>query len=217
MEILGVNLELLNHDAVKIKNRMTIYIDPFGIAKGDAADLILISHEHFDHCSVADIRKIMTKNTIIVASKQCKEQLDQLAHSVKEIRYMDPNDSIKISDVVIDTVPAYNVDKFREPGKVFHPKEDKKLGFVLTINRRKIYHTGDTDLIPEMKNLQNKIDIAFVPISGTYVMTAEEAAEAVRLIRPKVAIPMHYKAIVGKKEDAERFKSLVKSDVQILI
>lgn len=215
MKIRGIDIELLNHDAVKIKDKLIIYIDPFQIPRGDKADLILISHEHQDHCSLEDLRKIIKPETIILASAQCYDKLVSIKNLVKEIRYLKPNDSIKISDIIIDTVPAYNIDKFREPGKVFHPKEDQNLGFVINLKLGTIYHPGDTDVIHEMKNMRN-IDIAFLPVSGTYVMTAEEAAKAVEIIKPKIAIPMHYSSIVGTKEDAEKFRSLARCQVQIL-
>lgn len=215
MKIRGIDVELLNHDSVKIKDKLTIYIDPFQIPRGEKADLVLISHEHQDHCSIEDLRKIIKPETIILASQQCYEKLVSIKHLVKEIRYMKPNDSIKIGEIIIDTVAAYNLDKFRELGKVFHPKEDQKLGFIINLKLGRIYHPGDTDVIPEMKNLRD-IDIAFLPVSGVYVMTAEEAAKAVDIIKPKVAIPFHWGSVVGTREDAEKFKSLAKCAVQIL-
>jgi len=107
------------------------------------------------------------------------------------------------------------LNKFREPGKPFHPKEDGKIGFILSVKGVRIYHAGDTDPIPEMKNF--KTDIALLPVSGTYVMTPEEAGEAARMIKPKLAIPMHYGTIVGSENDAERFKQLATCPVQILM
>ena len=106
------------------------------------------------------------------------------------------------------------MNKFREPGKVFHPKEDGKLGFVLAVKGVRIYHAGDTDHIPEMKNI--RADIAFLPVSGTYVMTAQEAAEAAASINPKMAITMHFGEVVGSETDAESFKKLVKCEVKVL-
>ena len=215
MKIRGMDIELLNHDAVKIKDKLIIYIDPFQIPRGDKADLVLISHEHQDHCSLDDLRKIIKPETIILASHQCSDKLVSIKHLVKEIRYLKPDESIKIGDIIIDTVAAYNVNKFREPGKVFHPKEDQKLGFIINLKLGRIYHPGDTDVIPEMSKLRD-IDIAFLPVSGTYVMTPEEAAQAVEIIRPKVVIPFHYGSIIGSRDDAEKLKSLTKFDVKIL-
>jgi L-ascorbate metabolism protein UlaG (beta-lactamase superfamily) len=119
-----------------------------------------------------------------------------------------------VGNVQIEAVPAYNVNKFREPGKAFHPKGESRLGFVVEMDGTTVYHAADSDLIPEMQHI--KCDIALLPVSGTYVMTAEEAAQAVAAIKPKIAVPMHYGAIVGSSSDAEKFKSLVK-DCQVEI
>jgi L-ascorbate metabolism protein UlaG (beta-lactamase superfamily) len=119
-----------------------------------------------------------------------------------------------VDDVAIEAVPAYNINKFREPGRVFHPKEDGKLGFVLTIEGVRIYHAGDTDNIPEMKDIRT--DIALLPVSGKYVMTAQEAADAAGVINPKVAIPMHYGGTIGSPKDGETFQKSAKCEVKIL-
>ena len=133
---------------------------------------------------------------------------------VKDIKTGKPGDKIEVGDISIELVPAYNLNKFREPGKVFHPKEDGKAGFVIGMKGLRVYHAGDTDAVPEMKGL--KPDIALLPVSGTYVMTPEEAAQAARMVEPKLAIPMHYGAIVGSEQDAHKFKQLVTCEVQIL-
>ena len=203
----------LGHDGFRIQNGKVVYIDPFKIeAGGPKADIVLITHEHFDHCNVEDLKKIVTPATVIVAHSQSKDELAKL--KVKEIKIVKPGDKIKVGDITIEAVPAYNVNKFREPGKVFHPKEDGKVGFVVTVKGVRIYHAGDTDHIPEMKNIHT--DIALLPVSGTYVMTAQEAAEAAGTINPQIAIPMHYGAIVGSTKDAETFKKLVKCEVKLL-
>ncbi len=208
----GVKLTWLGHDGFRVQDGKVIYLDPFKIEGGPKADIVLVSHEHYDHCNLGDLKKVVTPETIIVAHSQSKSELSKL--KVKEIKIVKPGDKIEVGGVTIEAVPAYNTSKFREPGKVFHPKEDGKVGYVLTMNGVRIYHTGDTDHIPEMKNIRT--DIALLPVSGTYVMTAKEAAEAAADINPKVAIPMHYGAIVGSASDAEVFKGLVKCEVQIL-
>jgi len=213
LEYRGVKLTWLGHDGYRIQNGKVIYIDPFQIeGGGPKADIVLVSHEHEDHCSVDDLKKIVTPNTIIVAHAQSKSELEKV--KAKEIKIVKPGDKVNIGDVTIETVPAYNVNKFMEPGKVFHPKEDGKLGFVVTVKGTRIYHAGDTDHIPEMKNIRT--DIALLPVSGTYVMTAQEAVDAAATINPKLAIPMHYGAIVGDAKDAESFQKLVKCEVKIL-
>ncbi len=208
----GVKLTWLGHDGFRIQDGKVLYIDPYKIEGGPKADIVLVSHEHFDHCSVDDLKKIVGPQTVVVAHVQSKGELSKL--KVKEIKVVKPGDKISVEGVGIEAVPAYNVNKFREPGKVFHPKEDGKLGYVVTMNGVRIYHAGDTDHIPEMKGIRT--DVALLPVSGTYVMTAQEAAEAVVTINPKVVIPMHYGAIVGDRKDAETLQTLVKCEVKIL-
>jgi L-ascorbate metabolism protein UlaG (beta-lactamase superfamily) len=209
----GLKISWLGHDSFKIRNGKTVIIDPFKIRPTtDKADILLISHEHFDHFSLDDIKKVINENTTIVTIPAVKKELSSL--KVKEVRAVKPGDKLKLGEVSIEVVPAYNLNKFREPGKVFHPKEDGKAGFIIGIKGVRVYHAGDTDIIPEMKGL--KPDVALLPVSGTYVMTAEEAAQAVKMVEPKLAIPMHYGAIVGTEQDAQKFKQLTTIEVQIL-
>lgn len=207
-----MKISWLGHDGFKIKNTKTIYIDPYPIKAGEEADLLLITHEHFDHCSPGVVKKIASSKTTIITTAVVKSQLS--GTKAKEIRAAKPGQKIVVDNVSIETVPSYNVNKFRSPGEVFHPKQDEMLGFIITLDGVRIYHAGDSDLIPEMEGLN--VDIACIPVSGTYVMTAEEAAEATKRIRPKIAIPMHYGSIVGDERDAERFKKLAACEVRIL-
>ncbi len=209
----GLKISWLGHDSFKIKDGKTIIIDPFRIrAIPDKADILLITHEHFDHFSLEDVKKVVTDKTTVLAIPACRSELSKL--KVREVRNVKPGDRVELGDVTVEVVPAYNLNKFREPGRVFHPKEDGKAGYVITVKGIRVYHAGDTDAIPEMKSLRT--DIALLPVSGTYVMTAEEAADAAKMIKPKLAIPMHYGAIVGSEGDAERFKQLASCQVQIL-
>ncbi len=193
----------LGHSSFKIKAAKTVFIDPFKLKNNEEkADLILITHEHFDHLSLEDIEKIRKKETIIIGSEQCRQK-------VQEIKTMKAGQTITVHGIKVEAIPAYNI------GKKFHPKQDGKLGYIIEVDGERIYHAGDTDFIPEMSNLKN-IDIALLPVSGTYVMTAEEAAKAAAVIKPKIAVPMHYGSIVGSKEDAKKFKQLCKSEVRIL-
>jgi len=210
----GIQIRWYGHDTFTIKNNVTVCIDPYKLTKPLSADIILISHNHFDHLSEDDLSKITNKNTIIVAPNECISQLSKIKN--KKIITILPNEEKTINNVKIKAVPAYNINKINpDTKKPFHPKEDSKVGYIVTINGTSVYHTGDSDLIPEMTDL--KPNILLVPVSGTYVMTASEAANAVAKIKPKLAIPMHYGTIVGSDEDAKEFKSLVKScEVQIL-
>lgn len=203
----GVNIEWLGHAGFVFKNDKVIYIDPFKIKGGEKADLIMITHEHYDHCSIEDLNRIAKPDTIIVTVPDCQSKLSSL--KIANVTLVRPGDKVNIKGTIVEAVPAYNTNK------KFHPKANEWVGFIVTINGKRVYHAGDTDYIPEMKNLKN-IDIALVPVSGTYVMTAEEAANAVNDFKPKTAIPMHYGSIVGQSSDAEKFKSLAKVRVEIL-
>ena len=202
------------HDTFSLESDIKIYFDPYKIAEKTEADLILISHDHFDHLSLEDLKKISTNKTTIVTANECLNKITGISYKEK-IGIM-PGENRIISGIRIRAVNAYNIDKINpDTKKPFHPKEDNKIGFLINIKGISIFHTGDSDLIPEMSDLRP--DILLIPVSGTYVMTAREAAQATETIKPKIAIPMHYGTIVGSENDAIEFKNLVKScEVQIL-
>jgi L-ascorbate metabolism protein UlaG (beta-lactamase superfamily) len=206
----------LGHDGFKIEsNGETLVIDPFKLKHNVPADYVLISHEHFDHLNAEDLKKaVKPKETVVVSIPAAKEEVSKV--SPKEFKVVKPGDRIKLGSFDIRAVPAYNTNKFAEPGKPFHPKQDGKVGYIVTTKSGvSIYHTGDSDDIPEMENLRP--EIALLPVSGTYVMTVDEAVEATRKIKPKIVIPMHYGTIVGSEDDAQRFKNSVKGvEVHIL-
>ena len=197
-----VSLELLGHDSAKICGSKTVCIDPFRIAAGFKADIIVVTHEHYDHLSIEDITKISSEKTKIVCTESCAEKIGKNASGIS------PGESVEISGVKISAVEAYNTNK------KFHPK-GLGIGVVVEMDGIRVYHAGDTDFIPEMSKLGN-IDVAFLPVSGTYVMTAEEAAKAAETIRPKIAVPMHYAEIIGSMADAEKFKKLYSGRTEIL-
>ncbi len=197
------NLSWLGHDGIRYQNKKTVYFDPFQIAGGPPADLILISHDHFDHCSPEDVAKIQTKDTLILTEPESAKKLSGRVETMK------PGEVKQWEGMTIEAVPAYNTDKD------FHPKKNNWLGFIVTIEGVRIYHPGDADFIPEMEIL--KADIAFLPVSGTYVMTAKQAAEAARAIKPQIAVPIHYGAIVGSDQDAKEFKKLLQGEIDVRI
>lgn len=207
MKLLNLEFTRIAHDTFRIAGSKVIYTDPFKVTKRDEADIVLLSHEHFDHLSLDDLNKVVFPGTTIVASPLCKDGLKGV--KVREIKFLDPGGRFTVGKVEIEALPAYNLNKFREPGHVFHPQAEKRLGFIVQMDGTRVYFAADTDFIPEMKTL--KCDIALLPVSGTYVMTAEEAAEAAAAINPKIAVPMHYAAIVGSDADAKKFKALVKN------
>jgi len=206
----AVKIFWLGHDCFRIEGSRVIYTDPYKLMDGKPADLILISHAHSDHFSPDDIRKIVAKDTIIAAPENCKEKLQQLG--LKNIRTVKQGDQLEVSNIEVRAVPMYNVNKFRSLGVPFHPKEFG-VGYVFKMDETTFYHAGDTDLIPEMEEL--KVDVMFTPVSGTYVMTAAEASQATRKIKPKLAIPMHYGSIVGDRSDAEEFSRDAGCQVEI--
>lgn len=196
-------LTWLGHDGFKYAGPPVIYFDPYEIPGGEAADLILITHDHFDHCSPSDVAKIQRPDTVIVTTP---EAAAKLSGTVVVLR---PGEQTNAFGLTIETVPAYNINK------QFHPRKAQHLGFIVTLEGVRLYHAGDTDFIPEMQNLQ--VDIALLPVSGTYVMTAREAAQAAQAIKLQVAIPMHYGAIVGSEADAQTFRSLLEGRVRLEI
>lgn len=207
MDYQDISIDWLGHDGFRIKTKeFLIYIDPFKISEGEKADLILITHSHYDHCSKEDLKKIADKNTIILGPADCQSKLSSL--DIRGLTRLEPNKKIKKDSLTIEAIPAYNTDK------PFHPKDNNWLGYVIDTGNTRIYHAGDTDLIPEMFQLNN-INIALLPVSGKYVMTAEQAAKAAKKINAEINIPMHYGEIVGSKEDAEKFKNLCEN-VRIL-
>lgn len=195
MNIEGIEIEHLGHAGFIINNN--IFIDPYKINTDKKADLILITHSHYDHCSLEDIKKILKPETIVIGTPDCTSLFSRIENL--NFKIMTPGKKFTSNNLTIEAIPAYNITR------KFHPKENDWVGYILTINGKRIYHAGDTDVIPEMDNLN--VDVALLPIGGTYTMTAAEAAEAVSKIKTKIAIPMHY----TKKEDVESFQYLVKS------
>lgn len=196
-----VGLTWLGHASFRLnRGGVIIYFDPWKLnGEPHDADLVLISHPHFDHLSAADVAKVAKEDTQIltVAGARAKLEQGRVPGKIQEVK---PGDVLTLKKVRIEVVPAYNTNK------MFHLKENGWVGFIVESDGVRIYHAGDTDFIPEMKEI--KADVALLPVSGTYVMTAEEAAQAAKAMTVKVVIPMHYGSVVGTVADAKRFEKL---------
>jgi L-ascorbate metabolism protein UlaG (beta-lactamase superfamily) len=206
-KLLVKDIHWLGHDTFKITGEKVIYTDPFKIkdsGEEDRADIILITHEHHDHCSPEDIKKIQGPDTVIVTTPSCAEKLSGNVKIAKRGDVMD------IGGIRIEAVPAYNIDK------KFHPKDKDGVGYIFTVRGERIYLAGDTDYIPEMKTFKN-VGIALLPVSGIYVMTAEEAVKAALDIKPDIAIPMHYGKIIGTRMNAEKFAEELRKKIEVVI
>ena len=197
------NIEINCHSSIKINKGVVIYFDPFKIEKEmHDADIIFITHNHYDHYSKEDIDKIIKEDTIIVAPKTTEKTIEKTQNGI----FVEPNKEYEIKGIKVKTVPAYNI------YKQFHPKTNEWVGYIVNIDNINYYIAGDTDITPENKNV--KCDVAFVPVGGTYTMDYKEAAELVNIIKPKIAVPTHYACIVGNKEDGEKFKALLDKDIR---
>jgi len=199
------HIHWLGHDTFKLVGQKTVYVDPFKLKDRDKADIICITHGHADHLSPEDIAKLQGDDTVIVAPADCAKQLKGKG----KIEVIKPGQKLVVQGVEIEAVPAYNVDK------QFHTKASGWVGYIITLDGVRVYHAGDTDRIAEMKEL--RVDVALLPVSGKYVMTADEAVQAALDIRPAVAVPMHYGTIVGKVEDAQRFQEQLRGKIEVIV
>jgi len=183
-----------------------IYIDPCKLVDPQPADLVLVTHGHRDHLSPEDLGRICGQDTIIVCPQGCEEQLSDLGCKVRTVK---PGTTTEVLGYAIEVVYSYNTNK---PN---HPRGDQHVGYVIEVGGRRIYHAGDTDLIPEMADI--RCDVALLPIGGTYTMDAEEGLEAIARIRPKVVVPMHWGDLVGGPKDAERVRDGAPEGVEVAV
>lgn len=206
-----MNIEILCHSSIRIESQgRIIYIDPFRVKENrNDADIILITHSHYDHFSKEDIIKVKNEKTKILVTNDLFEKVLELGFKKEDVIIVIPNNIYEVFDIEIRTIPAYN------KNKKFHPKSNNWVGYILNLENQKVYIAGDTDVTEENKGVE--CDIALVPIGGTYTMDYLEAAELVNSIKPKKVIPMHYAEIVGNKEDGIKFKENVDNGIDVEI
>ena len=202
MKLGNLEIEWLGHASFRIQAQgQVIYIDPFKITGTPKdATFVFITHPHYDHCSLEDLQKVVKEGTFVIMQADCQSKIARLPTKIKMLIASIGNKR-EVENVKYEAWPAYNTNK------EFHPKFQQWLGYVIEIGGKRIYHSGETDFIPEMAQLKS-IDLALLPVSGTYVMTPEEAVQAAEKFKPKLAVPMHYGSIVGKDEDADKFIQL---------
>ena len=200
-------IEVLCHSSIRIEKGNVIYFDPFEIKrKYNDADLIFITHDHYDHYSEEDINKVIKEDTTIIIPEDLLSKLLDKVIKKENIITVKPGEKNEIKGIKFETIPAYNINK------AFHPKENGWVGYIIEIEGISYYIAGDTDITKENKKV--KCDVAFVPVGGTYTMDFKEAGELINEIKPKIAIPIHYGSIVGTKEDAINFSKLINHEIK---
>ena len=204
------NIEVLYHSSIRINKEKIIYIDPFKIDKDyNDADIVFITHDHFDHYSEEDIDKVINENTTIIIPEELLTKILRKGINKNAVITVESNKEYMVQGIKFETIPAYNTNK------TFHPKENDWVGYIITLDGIRYYIAGDTDITEE--NRKVKCDVAFVPVGGTYTMNYSEAAELVNIIKPKIAVPIHYGSVVGTKQDATNFIKLLHSSIKGII
>ena len=204
------NIEVLYHSSIRINKEKIIYIDPFKINKNyNDADIIFITHDHYDHYSEEDIDKVINENTTIIIPDELLTKLLRKGINKNAIITVEPNEKYMVQGIKFETISAYNTNK------TFHPKENGWVGYIIIINGIRYYIAGDTDITEE--NKQVKCDVAFVPVGGTYTTDFKEAAQLINEIQPKIAVPIHYGSVVGTKQDATDFIKLLNPSIKGII
>lgn len=194
---------VLNHASIKIKtNDKIIYFDPYNI-DDEKADIIFITHDHYDHYDKNTISKLLKENTILVLPKVLKDE------EYKSKIIVEPNNNYEIDKILVEVIPSYNINKN------FHPKEKEYVGYNIELDGEKIYVMGDTDRTSEADNV--KCDYCFVPIGGTFTMNVDEAVNYINYIKPIVAIPIHYGSIVGDINLGKELKEKINKDIEVNI
>lgn len=208
------SIEWLGHSGFRLRiGGAVVYIDPYRVA-GDPpqADLILVTHGHYDHFSPQDVERLAGERTRLVGPAAVAERVSGRVHSIAPGEWLGDE---PVPGVEVEAVAAYNTSKRDAQGRAFHPREAGWVGYHLNVRGERLYHSGDTDVIPEMDSVTG-VDVALLPVSGVYVMTAHEAAEAARRIQPRVAVPMHWGQHIGSEEDARTFAERAPVEVRVM-
>ena len=204
------NIEVLYHSSIRIIKNKVIYIDPFKIDKSyNDADIVFITHDHFDHYSEEDIDKVINENTTIIIPEELLTKILRKGINKNAVITVESNKEYMVQGIKFETIPAYNTNK------TFHPKENDWVGYIITLDGIRYYIAGDTDITEENKKV--KCDVAFVPVGGTYTMDFKEAAQLINEIQPKIAVPIHYGSVVGTKQDATDFIKLLHPNIKGII
>lgn len=204
------NIEVLYHSSIRINKEKIIYIDPFKIDRNyNDADIVFITHDHYDHYSEEDIDKVINENTTIIIPEELLTKLLRKGINKNAIITVEPNEKYMVQGIKFETIPAYNTNK------TFHPKENNWVGYIITLDGIRYYIAGDTDITEE--NRKVKCDVAFVPVGGRYTMDFKEAAQLINEIQPKIAIPIHYGSVVGTNQDATDFVKLLHPSIKGII
>ena len=208
------SIEWLGHSGFRVRvGRAVVYIDPYRVADdAPPADLILVTHGHYDHFSPQDVERLTTRNTWLVGPAAVAERVSGQVHSIAPGEVLEDE---LVRGVHVAAIAAYNTSKRGPDGEPFHPREAGWVGYEVNVRGERLYHSGDTDVIPEMDSVTG-VDVALLPVSGTYVMTPQEAAEAARRIQPRVAVPMHWGEHLGTMDDARAFAERADVEVRIM-
>lgn len=200
-------ISINEHSSIRIEGETVLYFDPFRIQKEtNDADIVFVTHAHYDHFSPEDIKKISCDKTVFVMPKSMEHEVRDYGFTEENTVFMEAGDVTSVKGVTIEAVPSYNVDK------PMHPKENGWLGYIVTIDDVNIYISGDCDAMPE----EISCDLAMIPIGGTYTMNPSEAAEWINKMKAEIVIPTHYGTLVGTTQDVEVFKSLVNDTIRIV-
>ena len=204
------DIEVLYHSSIRISKNKIIYIDPFKIDKNyNDADIVFITHDHFDHYSEEYIDKVINENTTIIIPEEMLTKILRKGINKNAVITVESNKEYMVQGIKFETIPAYNTNK------TFHPKENDWVGYIITLDGIRYYIAGDTDITEE--NRKVKCDVAFVPVGGTYTMDFKEAAQLINEIQPKIAVPIHYGSVVGTKQDATDFIKLLHPSIKGII